>query len=141
MDQPRKLHTTATLVAVAIIAAALGFVAGFLLAKKIYQPEAGHIPCPPCKVVVNTAVSPTECRLVGRIDDNWMGGPVSVSAPTVVYGSNDLKSSYGPGDCLDIKMASCPEAGTNVSFTKVNNVSVENPLCHGPSCPAIAGCE
>jgi hypothetical protein len=142
MEQPRTGTSTTAMVATALLAGAVGFGLGFEVGRH-YGDHAGQIPCPPCKILENNVrgengALKTSCTLVGKIDDGWGGGEITVQWPTAMHPSDDR--TFGRTECFSVELASCPENGSDVWFNQ-GGVPVINPLCFGADCPKVVGCE
>lgn len=141
-QQESSLFSTGTWIVILIVVAGLSFYVGY----RVGQVEAGQIPCPPCKIAVNTIRGPSDgetkvCRLVGKIDREWSAGQVSILgslAPPM--GS---PQTFVQDICIDHPVK-CPEPGMTPELIfrmGSSNLAVANPVCVGPDCPKVVGCE
>lgn len=130
-------HSTATLIWIAALAALLGFGAGFAVARSMNDPDAGEIPCPPCKILKTAA---GKCSLVGRIHPDWKGGPVYLMPPLV--GEDDPLVSFDPGECFS-EPVNCPGTATPklLSWPMSSPRDFDIEVCEEGACsPVIEGC-
>lgn len=138
MEQSRDRHSTSSLVITGLVAGAIGFGVGFTVGRQ-YDDHAGHIPCPPCRIVEDTATG--TCRLVGKISSKWDEGPITIQGWLAPPSS--IPNEFEADSCIDHPIP-CERKEVDLEFKKDGSMLeipvMDIPVCSGPACGNIEGC-